>query len=130
MPMSRWGYGYGFEDSVLVYFGLVILLLHAAISIPYVVWILSRGAYKSVGWTTLGELISLAMDSGSKDERDGFGGTEWKKTRWTERIGIRQVEPVSEETTSSSKVKEKPKDVFVMRRFHPKDVTNKDLESN
>jgi hypothetical protein len=56
MDPSRYGYGYGFQDSELVYFGASILLLHVAICFVYIIWILGMGKHRSAGWGSLGEV--------------------------------------------------------------------------
>jgi hypothetical protein len=47
---SRYGYGYGFQDSKLAVFGAAILLLHVVMCLVYVIWILGMGEYRSTGW--------------------------------------------------------------------------------
>jgi hypothetical protein len=61
MDPSRYGYGYGFQDSKLVYFGASILLLHVAICFVYIIWILGMGEYRSAGWGSLGEVSHRAI---------------------------------------------------------------------
>jgi hypothetical protein len=53
---SRYGYGYGFQDSKLAVFGATILFLHVAMCLVYVIWILGMGEYRSAGWSSLGEV--------------------------------------------------------------------------
>ena len=89
---SRWGYGWGFQDSKLIYVGVTLLLLHVALCVAYIVWILSMGDYRSAGWESIGELVSMAMRSGKggEDEAEKSGGEEAKK-RWMKRIVVREV---------------------------------------
>jgi hypothetical protein len=56
MDPSRYGYGYSFQDSKLVYFGASILLLQVSMRFIYVIWILGIGEYTSAGWGSLGEV--------------------------------------------------------------------------
>jgi hypothetical protein len=56
MNPSRYGYGYGFLESKLVFFGTSVLLLHVAMCLVYVVWILGMGEYRHAGWVSLGEV--------------------------------------------------------------------------
>jgi len=56
MKPSQYGYGYGFQDSKLVFFGTSVLLLHVLLCVVYVAWILGVGEYTSVGWNSLGEV--------------------------------------------------------------------------
>ena len=96
---SRWGYGYGFQDSTLIYVGVALLLLHAAISIVYIVWILSKGDYRSAGFDSIGGLIALAMThSGpgvhNEDEYD-------IKKNWSERVMVRELAADGDHSGSS-----------------------------
>ncbi len=56
MHPSRYGYGYGFRESKLVFFGASVLLLHVGLCLVYIVWILGMGEYSNAGWTSLGEV--------------------------------------------------------------------------
>jgi hypothetical protein len=56
MEPQRYGYGYGFQDSKLVYFGASILLLHVVLCLVYVIWLLGISEHKRVGWDSLGEV--------------------------------------------------------------------------
>ena len=56
MKPSQYGYGYGFQDSKLVFFGTGVLLLHVLLCVVYVAWMLGVGEYKNVGWNSLGEV--------------------------------------------------------------------------
>jgi hypothetical protein len=96
MPASRWGYGYGFQDSKLIFVGSAVLLLHAALCFSYVGWTLGLGEYRSGGWDTIGELLLMAMRSGTALEGDyhetrHLNERKNLKRKWTEKFGVRNL---------------------------------------
>jgi hypothetical protein len=68
---SRWGYGYGFEDSTLIYVATIVLLLDVAFAFAYLVWILIMGEFEKWAWESIDDLVTIAMRSGSADLYDG-----------------------------------------------------------
>ena len=86
---SRWGYGYGFQDSKMIFVGVTLLLVHAAICIVYMSWILSKGDYRSAGYDSIGGLISMAMMSDRTGERS-LDEPDLKR-KWSERVVVREV---------------------------------------
>ena len=86
---SRWGYGYGFQGSRLIYVAVLILLLHAAICIVYITWILWKGDYRDAGYDSIGGLIAMTMAS----NEPGNQGTDERdlKRKRSERVVVREV---------------------------------------
>jgi hypothetical protein len=84
MTTSRYGYGYGFQDSKLIYVGTCVLLLHLALCVAYIAWILGSGEYQGAGWETIGELIWMALQSGAVEEKEN------PERNWEERFIVRQ----------------------------------------
>ncbi|KAE9374316.1 hypothetical protein N431DRAFT_556649 [Stipitochalara longipes BDJ] len=85
MNPARYGYGYGFQDSKLVFFGTSVLLLHVALCVVYVAWILGVGEYRGTGWGSLGELLRVALGSDAV-----LLGTE--KGAWREKIVVEETQ--------------------------------------
>jgi hypothetical protein len=84
MMTTRYGYGYGFQDSKLIYVGTCVLLLHLALCVVYIAWILGTGECQGAGWETIGELIWMTMQSGAGDEKEN------PERNWEERFIVRQ----------------------------------------
>ena len=88
MPLSRYGYGYGFADSKLIYVAAVILLVHVAVCIGHIIWVAVAGAYVDLGWDTLGELVAVLLRSPNAEH-----GVPLLKTNrnWNDRIVVSEV---------------------------------------
>jgi hypothetical protein len=84
MMTTRYGYGYGFQDSKLIYVGTCVLMLHLALCVAYIAWILGNGECQGAGWETIGELIWMTMQSGEGDEKEN------PERNWEERFIVRQ----------------------------------------
>lgn len=93
MPLSRWGYGWGFQDSILVYVGVTILLVHVGLTVVYVGWILGKGDFLAVGWESMGELLAMAFQSGGGGEIEMVGkyNERAEKRMWNAMFGVREV---------------------------------------
>ncbi|PVH87104.1 hypothetical protein DL98DRAFT_525846 [Cadophora sp. DSE1049] len=96
MKMSRYGYGYGFQDSILIYVGTVVLLLHATMSVVYIIWVVSMAKHLDTDDRTVGKLLVLGMQSGSlgasSDAVAVAGDEKEAKTMWKTRFGLKYVE--------------------------------------
>ncbi len=91
---DRYGYGYSWNGSKTVQFGIVVLLIHMAIAIAhsafifYKVAILGEGLVSS--WTTVAELVTLAINSSPSTRlQDTCAGVESAKT-WRQVVTIRE----------------------------------------
>ncbi|KAH6716058.1 hypothetical protein BKA61DRAFT_733864 [Leptodontidium sp. MPI-SDFR-AT-0119] len=93
MKVSRYGYGYGFQDSILIYVSAVVLLLHATICFAYLAWVLSVGVYPGEQVVTVGELLVMGIQSGklsgAGDNVTLKDANKNPKTTWTGRFGLR-----------------------------------------
>jgi hypothetical protein len=87
MPMSRYGYGYGFADSRLIYFAIVILFIHIAVCIAHIVWV-SVSRVERLGWDSLGELVALLL--AFSDAEQGVPLTK-KKPNWRDRVVVKEM---------------------------------------
>jgi hypothetical protein len=140
MPIGRWGYGYGFHDSILIYFGVMLLLIHAIAALVYVVWIITRGEYEDAGWDSIGGLVNIAMKSGTKEEANAVdepptGSSKernkfWRK-KWRDRVAVRQAgrDDGNESTNDVSSNRDGVRSRTVMIRIEEFGKL-KDLESN
>lgn len=117
---ARWGYGYGFHDSILIYFGVVVLLVHVLLSLVYVAWILWMGDYLDAGWDTIGGLVAMAMRSGTGEERE----VEDEKTKWKGRLAVRETK----EEGSSSVLDSGTADVLVLRKVRLDGENGEDVD--
>jgi hypothetical protein len=87
MPMSRYGYGYGFADSRLIYFAIVVLFVHIAVCIAHIVWI-AVSRVERLGWDSLGELVAVLLTFSDAEQ----GAPLVKQTpNWRDRIVVQQM---------------------------------------
>ena len=94
---DRYGYGYRWEGSKTVQFGIIVLLIHAAIAVAHSVYIFYKVVILKEGllssWTTVAELIALAMNSSpSMRLQDTCAGVEAAKT-WRQVVTVRETNP-------------------------------------
>lgn len=94
---DRYGYGYRWEGSKTVQFGITVLLVHVALAlghsliILYKVLILRQGVVSS--WTTVAELVTLALNSTpSARLQDTCAGVTAAKT-WRQVVSVRETYP-------------------------------------
>jgi hypothetical protein len=89
MPLSRYGYGYGFADSRLIYVAATILLVHVTVCIAHVIWIAVTNPRGEMGWETLGELIAVLLRTPVAER-----GIPMLKTKgnWSRRIVVREMD--------------------------------------
>lgn len=134
MPARRWGYGYGFDDdTVLVYVGAAILLLHAAITLLFLIYLLWRGDEKESEWRTVGELVDLALQSGTKDGKESAQiHSGWKnrrqrrlvqKTIWAGKIAVRERAAATADGASDEVSK-----TLVLQRLESKRDVEQDVD--
>ena len=98
---SRWGYGYGFQESRLIFLGAVVLLLHVLVCVVFVGWVMTVADGGKNGWETIGELVVLGMRSGAR--MGGSGGfKEGEGKKWKERYVVEEV-VVSDKGESSGR---------------------------
>ena len=104
MALSRYGYGYGFTDSKLIYVGVTVLSVHLLLCVVHVAWMFIewwRGCAVSVGLRTVGELVAIALISdpvAEDEESQDWNDSAVKGSRklWTQRVSVR-VESVGDE---------------------------------
>ena len=91
MDMSRYGYGYGFQDSILIYVGVVVLLIHATMSVVYIIWVVSIAKLPATDDRTVGKLLVMGMQSGdlgaSSDSVALASDEKVPKATWRTRYG-------------------------------------------
>ena len=66
---QRYGYGWGLQNGVLVYLAIGVLFAHAAIALTHIFVLLIGGWGICLSWSSMGDLITLAM--GSREPIDG-----------------------------------------------------------
>ena len=61
LPISRYGYGYGFK-GITVYIAIAVLLIHVLFVLIYTAFVCCKGI-SSGAWSSIGEMLVLAMNS-------------------------------------------------------------------
>ncbi|KIW99722.1 uncharacterized protein Z518_11135 [Rhinocladiella mackenziei CBS 650.93] len=94
---DRYGYGYRWSGSATTQFGIIVLLIHVGLAmlhslfILYKVLIVGDGLVSS--WTTVAELLALAMNSTpSPNLQDTCAGVSATKT-WRQVVAVRETYP-------------------------------------
>lgn len=92
---SRYGYGYDWKDSRTTQFGIVVLLIHflfASVHIAVILYkVLIAGEGLVGSWTTISELLALAMNSTpSPYLQDTCAGVDAAKT-WRQVVSVRET---------------------------------------
>jgi hypothetical protein len=121
MPASRWGYGYGFQDSRLIYLGTVVLLLHVLLCVVYLLWMLGFGKFKRGEWGSIGELVLMAMRSGTVMKSSGVEMIS--KKRWQDKYVIEEVEESIEEGETTGR---ESRSYIVLRKISDRDGKQSD----
>ena len=96
--IKRYGYGYGWNASKTVKFGLAVLLLHAALAIIFMWYrtccaVSKRRRWSSEAWGEVGELIALALvssDVGPRKRLKGVSGGVKEKSTWSQYVRVRE----------------------------------------
>jgi hypothetical protein len=97
--VERWGYGYGLNTRTSQ-FGMSILLIYAALVIGYLLWYYvfislfrpkSDWALTSKKWSSIGELLALAINSPPSIELDGTCAGIGEGKIWANTVAIRDV---------------------------------------
>lgn len=94
MKMSRYGYGYGFQDSILIYVGAIILLLHAVLSVTYIAWVVSKAKHPGTDDRTVGKLLVMGIQSGNLGSSGAveMGSDKGNmKKMWKTKYGLKSV---------------------------------------
>lgn len=143
--MKAYGYGSGFYNSVLTYFGIAAILLHAVFTIIYIFWLFWKGDYQDGGWDTIGGLVSMAMRTGTADETreareaseaDQPASKRWRvlRKKWNARVVVRGISLRETDTDNEhllSRNNQDKRDVLVLRRVYERqgaEGRNADLE--
>ena len=91
--IERYGYGYGYQDGTVV-FGLVVLLIHATVTIGYMSYsILHRifgSGFISSAWGDMGEMLALALHSDRARALQNVGGGVDESSTWMMRVRVRE----------------------------------------
>lgn len=92
--IQRYGYGYGFRTAT-VYFGIIILLSHALLTVIYIVYALYDyfwvSHWTSSAWGDIGEFAALLINSKPTIElQNTCSGVDSKRT-WMKRFRIRET---------------------------------------
>lgn len=95
--VSRYGYGYRWEGSGTAKFGIVVLLIHLALAATHTIFILYKVLIRREGlvssWTTIAELLTLAMNSSPSSRlQNTCAGVETAKT-WRQVVAVRETYP-------------------------------------
>ena len=93
--IERYGYGYGYQGSSTVVFGLAVLLTYAAVAIGYILYsiyhqVLGTG-FTSRAWGQMGEILALALHSGRAGELQNVGGGVEERATWKMRVRVREL---------------------------------------
>ncbi|KUJ24656.1 uncharacterized protein LY89DRAFT_713453 [Mollisia scopiformis] len=86
---SRWGYGYGFQESRLIFVGVVVLLLHVVLCLGFMGWVLVMGD-RGRAWESIGELVVVGMKSGALGGKDAVE-EEREGKKWKDRYVVEEV---------------------------------------
>ncbi|OAP54516.1 hypothetical protein AYL99_10964 [Fonsecaea erecta] len=94
---QRYGYGYRWEGSKTVQFGIIVLLIHLAIAAAHSLFLIYKLVIQKEGlvaaWTTVAELITLAMNSSPSPRlQDTCAGVAAAKT-WRQVVTVRETYP-------------------------------------
>ncbi|KIX95139.1 uncharacterized protein Z520_09055 [Fonsecaea multimorphosa CBS 102226] len=94
---ERYGYGYRWEGSKTVQFGIIVLLIHVAIAAIHSLFLIYKVVIQKEGlvaaWTTVAELITLAMNSSPSPRlQDTCAGVMAAKT-WRQVVTVRETYP-------------------------------------
>ncbi|KIW91052.1 uncharacterized protein Z519_07946 [Cladophialophora bantiana CBS 173.52] len=94
---DRYGYGYRWEGSKTVQFGIIVLLIHVVIAATHSLFLVYKVVVKKEGlvasWTTVAELITLAMNSSPSPRlQDTCAGVVAAKT-WRQVVAVRETYP-------------------------------------
>ncbi|KAH0843341.1 hypothetical protein AYO21_10495 [Fonsecaea monophora] len=94
---ERYGYGYRWEGSKTVQFGIIVLLIHSAIAAAHALFLIYKVVIRNEGlvasWTTVAELIALAINSTpSLRLQDTCAGVSAAKT-WRQVVTVRETYP-------------------------------------
>ena len=89
IPLSRYGYGYGWADSKLIYVATVVLLIHVAVCVIHIIWVAVKDPQDEMGWQSLGDLIAVLLRSPNAEK-----GVPLLKTNrnWKDRVTVRLME--------------------------------------
>lgn len=92
--IERYGYGYGYRDSVTVAFGLSVLLTHAVVALAYMLYSIHHrlvgAGFTSNAWGEMGEMLALALQSERARELQNVGGGVVSKSTWKLRVRVRE----------------------------------------
>ncbi|ETI21782.1 hypothetical protein G647_05851 [Cladophialophora carrionii CBS 160.54] len=94
---DRYGYGYSWEGSKTVQFGIIVLLIHVVVATAHSVFIFYKVVIRKEGlvssWSTVAELIALALNSHPSPRlQDTCAGVEAAKT-WRQTVTVRETYP-------------------------------------
>jgi hypothetical protein len=87
MAFSRYGYGYGM-NTVTKKFAAAVLLVQGAIALATVA-ALAGGRHVSSSWSSVGELLALAINSHPTPRLQNTGAGVARLDTWTETVMVR-----------------------------------------
>ncbi|KAM3072191.1 hypothetical protein ACMFMF_007584 [Clarireedia jacksonii] len=85
----RKGYSYGARD-ITTKLALAVLLTHAALVIGFMIYLWIRG-WTTNSWTSIGELVALALRSRSTKQFEGTDAGISRRETWAQNVRIREV---------------------------------------
>lgn len=92
--IKRYGYGFGYQDTSTVIFGLAVLLTHAVVAFAYILHSLyhrvAGTGFTSSAWGEMGEMLALALHSGRATALQNVGGGVAAKSTWRMRVRVRE----------------------------------------
>ena len=92
--VNRYGYGYGYQGKPTVQFGLAVLAIHVGLVLIFVastIYLRLRGRlYMSSAWSSMGELLAIAMVSREPSELRNTGAGVKRGLTWRKNVRIRE----------------------------------------
>ncbi|KAL5314597.1 hypothetical protein ACEPPN_017239 [Leptodophora sp. 'Broadleaf-Isolate-01'] len=120
LKISRYCYRYSFQDSILIYVGVAIFLLHAAVSVVYVVWVVSMARRPGTDDRNVGKLLAMGMQSGrlgsSENSVSLDGDDKSSKKMWRTRYGLRSIGS-EEDARSGGRGETKKTETIILERI-------------
>ncbi|PQE07858.1 short-chain dehydrogenase protein [Rutstroemia sp. NJR-2017a WRK4] len=86
----RRGYSYGARD-ITTKLALSVLITHAALAIGFMIYLWVSG-WTTNSWTTIGELVALALRSKSTEKFRGTDAGIGRQETWTQNVRIREMD--------------------------------------
>lgn len=104
----------------MIYVGVAIFLLHAAVSVVYVVWVVSMARRPGTDDRNVGKLLAMGMQSGrlgsSENSVSLDGDDKSSKKMWRTRYGLRSIGS-EEDARSGGRGETKKTETIILERI-------------